>query len=178
MRALSINTETTMFTSAVPIPIIGVLPVNAYLIRGEQPTLIDAGITPEQDEFVAAVKEPVDLGDLQWIVITHADRDHTGASCSCSPMLRTRAGDDIVSVGIRASATNRFRRSARLLVSGAAPSTSVTGHSPRPPPCSTTPARSLSTRRTSCSAPTASERRSPHPSPFWWRTSPRSPTTS
>ena len=46
MRALSINAETTMFTSAVPIPIIGVLPVNAYLIRGEQPTLIDAGITP------------------------------------------------------------------------------------------------------------------------------------
>ena len=68
-----------MFTSAVPIPIIGVLPVNAYLIRGEQPTLIDAGITPEQGEFMAALKELIDPRDLQWIVITHADRDHTGS---------------------------------------------------------------------------------------------------
>lgn len=79
MRALQINPETSMFTSAVPIPTIGVLPVNAYLIRGENPTLIDTGITPERDEFVAALKELIDPADIQWIVVTHADRDHTGA---------------------------------------------------------------------------------------------------
>lgn len=79
MRVLPISSETSMFTSAAPIPMIGVLPVNAYLIRGDQPTLIDAGITPERNEFVAALKELIDPRDLQWIVITHADRDHTGA---------------------------------------------------------------------------------------------------
>ena len=101
MRALAINAETTMFTSAVPIPIIGVLPVNAYLIRGEQPTLIDAGITPEQDEFVAAVKELVDPGDLQWIVITHADRDHTGALMQLlAEAPNARVVTSFVSVGI------------------------------------------------------------------------------
>lgn len=79
MRVLEINPETTMLTSAVPIPTVGVLAVNAYLVRGEQPTLIDAGISPEQDEFVSALKELIDPADIQWIVVTHADRDHTGA---------------------------------------------------------------------------------------------------
>ena len=78
MRTLAINDETTMFSSAVPIPTIGVLPVNAFLIRGEQPTLVDAGITPEQDDFEAALRALIDPADLRWIVLTHADRDHTG----------------------------------------------------------------------------------------------------
>ena len=38
MRALPINAETTMFTSVVPIPTVGNLPVNSFLIRGEEPT--------------------------------------------------------------------------------------------------------------------------------------------
>jgi glyoxylase-like metal-dependent hydrolase (beta-lactamase superfamily II) len=79
MRVLQINPETSMFTSAVPIPMIGVLPVNAYLIRGEQPTLVDTGITPEQSEFDVALRDLIDPRDLRWIVLTHADRDHTGA---------------------------------------------------------------------------------------------------
>jgi flavorubredoxin len=79
MHVTQINPETTMFTSAVPIPMIGVLPINAYLIRGEQPTLIDTGITPEQAEFDTALRDVIDPADLQWIVLTHADRDHTGS---------------------------------------------------------------------------------------------------
>jgi flavorubredoxin len=68
-----------MLTTVVPIPMLGALPVNAYLILGEQPTLIDTGMTPEEDDFVAALKKLMDLRELQWIVITHADRDHTAA---------------------------------------------------------------------------------------------------
>jgi glyoxylase-like metal-dependent hydrolase (beta-lactamase superfamily II) len=79
MRVLQINPETSMLTSVVPIPTVGVLPVNAYLILGEQPTLIDTGITPEREEFDSALKELIDPQELRWIVVTHADRDHTGA---------------------------------------------------------------------------------------------------
>jgi flavorubredoxin len=79
MRTLQVNSETTMFSSAVPIPTIGVLAVNAYLVGGAQPTLIDTGITPESDDFLDALRAQVDLRDLRWIVITHADRDHVGA---------------------------------------------------------------------------------------------------
>jgi len=79
MRALPINAETTMFTSVVPIPTIGNLAVNSYLIRGEQPMLIDTGITPEVPEFGVALRELIDPNDIRWIVVTHADRDHVGA---------------------------------------------------------------------------------------------------
>jgi hypothetical protein len=79
MRALQINAETWMLSSAVPIPTIGVLPVNGYVVLGEQPMLIDTGISPERDEYVSAVQEIVSPSDLRWIVITHSDRDHTGA---------------------------------------------------------------------------------------------------
>src|SRR4029453_3578062 len=68
-----------MFASVVPIPTVGNLAVNSYLIRGEQPTVIDTGITPEVPEFDAALREPIDPNDIQWIVVTHADRDHVGA---------------------------------------------------------------------------------------------------
>jgi flavorubredoxin len=79
MRSLAINAETTMFTSVVPIPTVGNLAVNSYLIRGEEPTLVDTGITPEVPEFDVALRELIDPNDIRWIVVTHADRDHVGA---------------------------------------------------------------------------------------------------
>jgi glyoxylase-like metal-dependent hydrolase (beta-lactamase superfamily II) len=79
MRALPINAETTMFTSVVPIPTVGNLAVNSYLIRGEEPTLIDTGITPEVPEFDVALRELIEPNEIRWIVVTHADRDHVGA---------------------------------------------------------------------------------------------------
>src|SRR4051812_24470072 len=78
MRALPINAETTMFTSVVPIPIVGNLPVNSFLIRGGEPTLIDTGITPEVPDFDLALRELIDPNEIRWIVVTH-DRDHVGA---------------------------------------------------------------------------------------------------
>ncbi len=79
MRALPITAETTMFTSVVPIPTIGNLAVNSYLIRGEQPTLVDTGITPEVPEFDVELRDLIEPSDIRWIVVTHADRDHVGA---------------------------------------------------------------------------------------------------
>ena len=46
--------------SVVPIPTVGNLAVNSYLIHGEQPTLIDTGITPEVPEFDVALRELID----------------------------------------------------------------------------------------------------------------------
>ena len=79
MRVLQINSETTVFTSIVPAPGIGVLPINAFLIKGEQPVLIDTGIFPEHDDFIQALGSVIDPKDISWIWITHGDRDHTGA---------------------------------------------------------------------------------------------------
>ena len=63
----------------LPLPGVGVLPVNAYLLRSEQPVLIDTGIGFDTDQFLDAVASIVDLSDLRWIWLTHDDADHTGS---------------------------------------------------------------------------------------------------
>ena len=68
-----------MFTSVVPVPTVGNLAVNSYLIRGAEPTIIDTGITPEVPDFDVALRELIDPNELRWIFVTHADRDHVGA---------------------------------------------------------------------------------------------------
>lgn len=61
----------------VPLPGIGVLPVNAYLLRAEEPVLIDAGIGAEEG-FIDALSSLIDLNTLKWVWLTHDDADHTG----------------------------------------------------------------------------------------------------
>jgi flavorubredoxin len=63
----------------VPVPNIGQLPVNSYLVMGAQPYLVDTGLPVDADRFVRAVGAIVDLDDLQWIYLTHTDPDHIGA---------------------------------------------------------------------------------------------------
>ena len=53
--------------------------MNSFLIRGEEPTVIDAGITPEVPDWEMALRELIDPIEIRWIVVTHADRDHVGA---------------------------------------------------------------------------------------------------
>jgi len=74
-----ITSKITALTSVVDIPMIGVLPINSFLVTGDEPMLVDTGITPERSEFIAALGELLDPADLRWIWLTHADRDHTGA---------------------------------------------------------------------------------------------------
>jgi flavorubredoxin len=63
----------------LPLPGVGVLPVNAYLLMSEEPLLIDAGIGMDSDDFIAALSSFLDLKDLKWIWLTHDDADHTGS---------------------------------------------------------------------------------------------------
>ncbi len=78
MRTLPISSETTMLSSIVPVPGIGFLPINAFLIKGPQPVLVDCGITPEHDAFMDSLRLLIDPAELRWIWVTHSDRDHTG----------------------------------------------------------------------------------------------------
>ncbi len=63
----------------LPIPGVGVLPVNAFLLMSEEPILIDTGIGVDGDDFMAAVSDIVDLEKLKWVWLTHDDADHTGS---------------------------------------------------------------------------------------------------
>ena len=63
----------------VPIPGVGVLPINAYVLLAEEPVLIDAGLGLEGDQFVDALASIVDPEALRWVWLTHDDADHTGS---------------------------------------------------------------------------------------------------
>ena len=65
--------------SAVPLPGVGVLTVNAYLLQAEEPVLIDAGLAADGDEFVDALQSLIDPAAIRWVWLTHDDADHTGS---------------------------------------------------------------------------------------------------
>ncbi|MFJ7129891.1 MBL fold metallo-hydrolase [Streptomyces sp. NPDC098101] len=65
--------------SALPIPGLGDQPVNAFLLRSGQPVLVDTGMPVDREGFLDSLWSLIDPVDLRWIVVTHDDRDHTGA---------------------------------------------------------------------------------------------------
>lgn len=52
---------------------------NSYLIRDEKTALIDTVWTPFAKEFVAKLKQEIDLRDIDYIIINHGEDDHSGA---------------------------------------------------------------------------------------------------
>ncbi|HVF32415.1 MAG TPA: MBL fold metallo-hydrolase [Acidimicrobiales bacterium] len=72
-------TDVHVLPSSVPIPGLGVLPVNAYVLHAEEPVLVDTGIGFDGDEFIDALSSVIDPAALRWVWLTHDDADHTGA---------------------------------------------------------------------------------------------------
>jgi glyoxylase-like metal-dependent hydrolase (beta-lactamase superfamily II) len=71
--------DTTVLPAYCPVPGLGVLPINAYLIKGAQPVLIDTGAVALREPFMATLRETIDMNELRWIFLTHADPDHVGS---------------------------------------------------------------------------------------------------
>jgi flavorubredoxin len=61
-----------------PIPGMGVLPVNAFVIKAKEPVLVDTGMGIESEQFMKALASVIDPQDLRWVWLTHDDADHTG----------------------------------------------------------------------------------------------------
>lgn len=62
-----------------PVPGLGTLPMNAFLLRSAEPVLVDTGTAVLADQFLGALSGLIDLAALRWIWLTHEDRDHTGS---------------------------------------------------------------------------------------------------
>lgn len=71
--------DTTMLPAWLPVPGFGVLAVNAYVIGGPEPVLVDTGLAALGAPFLAALERVVDPADLRWIWLTHTDPDHIGS---------------------------------------------------------------------------------------------------
>jgi flavorubredoxin len=61
-----------------PIPGMGFLAVNAFVIKAREPVLVDTGMGIDSEEFLKALESVMDPQDLRWVWLTHDDADHTG----------------------------------------------------------------------------------------------------
>jgi glyoxylase-like metal-dependent hydrolase (beta-lactamase superfamily II) len=57
----------------------GCLTVNAYVLHGAEPILVEAGTVAGRDEFMAALRTVIDPADLRWLWLSHTDPDHIGS---------------------------------------------------------------------------------------------------
>jgi flavorubredoxin len=68
-----------VLTSNFPIPGYGLVPINAFVIKGSEPLLVDTGTVVESEEFMPTLRSIIDPADLRWIWLTHTDFDHIGS---------------------------------------------------------------------------------------------------
>lgn len=62
----------------LPVPGFGVLPVNASVLDGPEPVLVDTGLAGLRHDFLNALCSLIDPAALRWIWLTHMDLDHVG----------------------------------------------------------------------------------------------------
>lgn len=71
--------DTTILTSYFPVPLLGLVPINAFVLHAAEPVLVDTGMFRTQDDFMRELRSVVELARLRWIWLTHVDADHVGA---------------------------------------------------------------------------------------------------
>jgi flavorubredoxin len=65
--------------SYFPIPGMGILPINAFVLKAAEPVLVDTGQPLLREEFLPQLSSVIDPEDLRWLWLTHVDPDHTGS---------------------------------------------------------------------------------------------------
>lgn len=68
-----------VLTTSFPIPGLGQLAINSFVLQGDVPILVDTGPVIERASYLEALRSVIDPDDLQWIWLTHTDGDHIGA---------------------------------------------------------------------------------------------------
>lgn len=71
--------DLTVLNDHLPVPTLGFLPVNAFVLHAAQPVVVDTGLSLPDRGFMDALGSVLDPKDVRWIWLTHPDRDHTGA---------------------------------------------------------------------------------------------------
>jgi hypothetical protein len=70
--------DVTVLPAHFPIPGMGFLAVNAFVIKAREPVLVDTGMGIDSEEFLKALESVINPQDLRWVWLTHDDADHTG----------------------------------------------------------------------------------------------------
>lgn len=70
--------DTVSLSSFMPVGDLGILAVNAFVIRAAEPVLVDTGAAALREPFLAALEKTIDPADLRYIWLSHMDADHLG----------------------------------------------------------------------------------------------------
>jgi flavorubredoxin len=68
-----------VITTTAAIPAFGSIAINAFVLHGSEPVLVDTGTVAGAGEFMSALESVIDPADLRWIWLTHTDFDHIGS---------------------------------------------------------------------------------------------------
>ena len=79
MNSYKATPDIEVITSNFPIPGFGQVPVNAFVLKGTEPILVDTGAVVESPDFMSTLRSVIDPADLRWIWLTHTDADHIGS---------------------------------------------------------------------------------------------------
>ncbi len=74
-----VGPDIEVLPSYFPIPGLGILPINAFVLRAAEPVLVDTGLVLLSDEFMVQLSSVIDSEDLRWLWLTHTDADHIGS---------------------------------------------------------------------------------------------------
>jgi glyoxylase-like metal-dependent hydrolase (beta-lactamase superfamily II) len=79
MQIHRLGRDVSVLNDHLPVPGVGFLAVNAFVLHAAQPVVVDTGLGLPDRGFMDALGSVVDPKDVRWIWLTHPDRDHTGA---------------------------------------------------------------------------------------------------
>ncbi len=79
LPARPVTPDISILTAHVPLPGFGLLHVNAFVLRAAEPVLIDTGVVALAPELMDSLRSCIEVSELRWIWLTHADPDHLGS---------------------------------------------------------------------------------------------------
>jgi hypothetical protein len=68
-----------VLTTNFAVPGLGLVPINAFVLHGQEPVLVDTGTVVQSEDFMTALRSVIDPSDLRWIWLSHTDFDHIGS---------------------------------------------------------------------------------------------------
>jgi hypothetical protein len=79
ITASTVTAGIDIISTSVEIPTLGSLAINAFVLHGDEPVLVDTGSVADHPAFMSTLESIIDPRDLRWIWLTHTDFDHIGS---------------------------------------------------------------------------------------------------
>jgi len=78
-RSFTAGPGVDVITTTAAIPALGSIAINAFVLHGSEPLLVDTGTVAGSADFLATLRSVIDPAALRWIWLTHTDFDHIGS---------------------------------------------------------------------------------------------------